>query len=146
MGEGILKLEEDCKVDTGSRIITAERSLNSSFEIISQLGEFELQPINVNNQSIVPSLGTFRKTEFKALEAEVVELRNSGLYKLNVHDIHHYSVTYALIAAIGVLYFIRKRKINKTQTPIPAPRNGMRRKISMPNLGEAENVQGSLTT
>lgn len=136
-------------------------TLNSNCVI--QGNNFQLEPKRLfssnNSEILIPSINhtalimnyssdkigfhEYVRSNFSAIDRQLGEIKKNSVLphsKLpNVHDIHHYIMTYIIIFCVIVCFCFAWRKLNKLQSQaiqsfIP------NRRISMPVLFARENV------
>lgn len=109
-GEGILTLKPRCQLDTGKTMLYTQKTHHSyinNTEVIQRANAFKINELQIKNSTFVPSLKEFREIEFKDLENRVQQIRESSIFTANIHDSHHYVLSYILLSSlIGIMYFV----------------------------------------
>lgn len=157
-GEGIIELNQNCVLSIQNIQLEAHRIINDATHeiIVPRLNHSSLLEFHSNQLEL--SKHDFVHSNFTELKNMLSNIKEGSLYKLNHHDVHHYSITYVLVILfiIYAIYMsikyraIRGRIPNQSvralpsvpsepSVPIPAVR-----RISMPNLSGRENVEMQL--
>lgn len=128
-GEGLLSLRDDCSLDSGNHILLPKKQRVNKIELHPWTSNLVGNMDEAVQPTVVKTLRTFEETDFRQLENELSKIKDDRLV-INTHNIHHYTLIYAILilSVTAVVYF--KWKAGTAQAPTPAPR----RAISMPTL------------
>lgn len=141
-GEGILTLDPNCVIQGKHFQLEPKRifSSNSSEILIPSINHTELI---MSHSTDTIGFHDYVRSNFSTIDQQIGEIkRNLQLPHptlTNVHDMHHYTMTYIIIvcAIVGFVYVWRKINNLKTATTRAILPN---RRISMPVLFARENV------
>lgn len=141
-GEGLLTLNLNCIIQTQHFLLEPKRifSSNSSEILIPSINHTEL----IMNHSI-DTIGfhDYVHSNFSKIDHQISEIKENLQLPhptlANVHDMHHYTMTYIIISCviIGFVYVWRKISNLRIENPRAVLIN---RRISMPVLFARENV------
>lgn len=141
-GEGILTLDPNCVIQTQYFQLEPKHifSSNNSEILIPSINHSDLI---LSHSTDIIGFHEYVRSNFTAIEQQIEEIKkNSQLphAKLtNVHDMHHYVMTYVIIICVIVCGFFIWRKLNSL--PVQAIQSLLaNRRISMPVLFARENV------
>lgn len=144
-GEGIIRLHPHCVIRHSSVEITAQNNyesaipgsilpeINITMEIAKYKQKYDATPLS------------FRRSNISTLNEMIEATKNNEKQlpeTLDIHDIHHYGLGYALVLGIIcyiIFSFIRRRQQGQKDLPVEMTSTRAARAISMPDLGR-ENV------
>lgn len=138
-GEGILDLKQGCIMKNHEfQLETKQTFSNNQFEILIP---------TINHSILVQTHDTeyvnvheYVQSNFSFIHDKLSEIKGQSVFTTpNVHDAHHYVMTYLIVMCICIVIIIVFRKFKKIDIKFTSP-TFLTRRVTMPAVFARENV------